>query len=142
VKIKTSRFGDLEIDGGKILFLPEGVLGFPAHKRYILLDDDRQGPFIWLQAVDNPELAFIVIDPLALDESFDVRLYPKDLSELKADGMRDVSFLVIVTVRREEPPCIILNMQGPLAINHKKLVGKQLVLSSHDVPVLLVPQAS
>lgn len=141
MKIKTSRFGELDIDSGKVIFLPEGVLGFPTFKRFILLETTKQGPFAWLQAVDNPDLAFIVMDPYMLDEDFEAPLYPKDMTDLKANQRQDVTFLLIVQVRRDDPPCVIANMQGPLAINHTAFIGKQLVLHAKEVPVLSSPAA-
>jgi flagellar assembly factor FliW len=141
VKIKTSRFGELEIESGKIIFIPEGVLGFPAFKRFILLETMKEGPFAWLQAVDNPDLAFIVMDPYMLDEDFEAPLYPKDLTDLKAGHRQDVTFLLIVSVNREGEPCVIANLQGPLAINHNSFIGKQLVLHAKEVPVLRTPAA-
>ena len=134
MKIKTSRFGELDIDSGKIIYMPEGILGFPAYKRYIILETECQGPFVWLQAVDKPELAFIVIDPLVLDENFDAPVYPKDLSVLNAGSKKDISFLLIVTVRRDDvPPSIMANLQGPLAINMNAFIGRQLVLHPSEI---------
>lgn len=140
MKIKTSRFGEIDIDSGKIIFIPEGILGFPACKRYIILETTKDGPFVWLQAVDDPALAFIVMDPHLIDDNFDVPIYPKEMSALKAESKDDITFLLIVSVRREDPPCIMANLQGPLAVNHKYFIGKQLVLYPSEIPVLPVPQ--
>ncbi len=136
MKIKTTRFGELDIDGGKIIFMPEGILGFSHAKRFILLETRKQGPFVWLQAVDDPGLAFIVLDPLAIDEDFDVPVGPRDFSFLRAEDKRDISFLLIVTIQREDPPFIKANLQGPIAINRETMIGKQLVFQLSEAPRL------
>ena len=136
MKINTSRFGELDIDGGKIIFMPEGILGFPHAKRYALLDTRKRGPFVWLQAVDDPGLAFIVMDPLSLDEGYRVPICHRDLSFLKAENKKDISFLLIVSIRRDELPYVQANLQGPIAINRETFIGKQLVFQLSEVPQL------
>ena len=62
VCFETSRFGKLEIAEDKIIKFPAGLLGFPHVKRYALLDYEET-PVKWLQAIDDPHVAFIVMDP-------------------------------------------------------------------------------
>ena len=138
MKINTTRFGELDIDGGKVIFMPEGILGFPRAKRYVLLETRKRGPFVWLQAVDDPDLAFIVLDPLAIDEGYDVPVYPRDMSSLKAGYKKDISFLLIVSIRKEGQPSIEVNLQGPVAINRETFIGKQLVFQLSEVPQLSI----
>ena len=43
--------------------LPMGLLGFERVKDYLLIANPGEEPFEWLQAKNNPALAFVVIDP-------------------------------------------------------------------------------
>ena len=38
MKINTLRFGTIEIDKSEIIIVPEGIIGVPDIKRYVILD--------------------------------------------------------------------------------------------------------
>ena len=61
--VNTTRFGQVEIDDDRVLEFPKGLLGFARHQRYALIQPTGESYFFWLQAIDAPELAFVVTDP-------------------------------------------------------------------------------
>ena len=128
MKFATTRFGEIEVDEAKILHLPEGIIGFPDFTRAVLLDHQPNSPFRWLQAVDRPELAFVVIDPLAL-----VPDYPLDkLRDIIAqDNGRpeDIAAAAITTVPQPPAP-ITVNLTAPIVFDLEKKSGAQIIL--HD----------
>ena len=63
MNIQTSRFGTLEVNAERLLSFPKGILGFPNNSKYALIQTGENSGFYWLQAVDRPELAFVVCDP-------------------------------------------------------------------------------
>src|SRR6185295_7181281 len=71
IRFRTARFGEIEFAEDVIITFPDGVLGFPGDRRYLLLEHDAEGsPFKWLQSLDNPDLAFIVVDPAIVDTNY------------------------------------------------------------------------
>ena len=50
MEVPTKRFGTINVDEHKILRFPEGLIGFPEYRRYIVLDLDKQVSQ-WLQCV-------------------------------------------------------------------------------------------
>ena len=48
----------------KIINMPDGIPGFRQQKRYVLLEKKETSPFYLFQCVDDPNLAFVVMDPL------------------------------------------------------------------------------
>ena len=60
--IETSRFGELEVDDQRLIEFADGILGFPGHTRFALVQTGQDSGFYWLQAVDCAELAFVVTD--------------------------------------------------------------------------------
>jgi flagellar assembly factor FliW len=127
VKFPTSRFGEIEVDDAKILHLPDGIIGFPDFKRAALLDHQPDSPFRWLQGVDHPEIAFVVIDPLAL-----VPDYPLDtLKQIIAkDDKRpeEIAVAAITTVPKPPQP-ITVNLSAPIVIDPQKKSGAQVILN-------------
>ena len=132
MKVTTTRFGELDIEDAKIIAMPDGMLGFRG-KRYILLDPDKGAPFSWLQSVDNPGLAFVVIDPLRFFPDYRVKLTAEEYQKLHLDEGDDVVFLNVVTMARE-PENITVNLQGPVAVNPERMTARQIVLEGNYVP--------
>ena len=55
----TTRFGDQEAPVDMIVEFPDGLLGFPDCRRFIIVQNPSGGPFQWLQSIDEPGLAFV-----------------------------------------------------------------------------------
>jgi flagellar assembly factor FliW len=62
MELETKPFGKIEIKERQKIKFPKGILGFEHITEYALLNA-KQWPFYWLQAIDVPDLAFILIDP-------------------------------------------------------------------------------
>jgi len=62
--VNSLRFGQLEVPENKIVTMVKPVLGFENLKKYFLLEVDEIRPFLWLQSVEEPTVAFLVVNPL------------------------------------------------------------------------------
>ncbi|RJQ45412.1 MAG: flagellar assembly protein FliW [Nitrospiraceae bacterium] len=125
IKINTSRFGILEADEKKIIDFSDGLIGIPDLKRFILIDH-KDTPLKWLQAVDDPDIAFIVAPPdlLAAEYSIDIDKPVKKHLQID-DNDENTVILVIVRVSGDD---VIANFHGPLIINAANRKGVQIVL--------------
>lgn len=124
--VETSRFGQVEVEEDRVITFGRGLLGFPRHQRYVLIQPSDEGCFFWLQAVDAPELAFVVTDPSLFVADYQVPLKSEQLQELGLAGVGDAQVLVIVNKRGT---VLTGNLQGPLVIHMTHRTGEQLVLS-------------
>lgn len=124
--IETTRFGRVEVDGDKLITFGEGILGFPGLKRYGLIQTSPDPVFFWLQSTENPTLAFVVCDPLAFVEGYNVPIKADDVKALKLRGLSDCQVFVIVN---KVDGHLTANLQGPLVVGAESLLAKQLVLS-------------
>ncbi len=125
--VKTSRFGEQEVDESKIISMPEGMLGFPKEKRFVLLTPPKLGPFLWLQAVDNPDLAFVVVDAKENVPDFKFDLTLEEFTSLEFGEDSELIVLLVVTMA-QDPSEITVNLQGPIALNPERLLARQIVL--------------
>lgn len=129
----STRFGTFELNEASVLTFPTGLLGFPAQRRYVLLDHDTDAPFKWLQSLEDPSLAFVVIDPALFHPVYRVE-YPREaLEEVRAEAGDDLSLAVILTIPSDDPGRVTANLRGPLLMNARTRLCKQLVLSE-DFP--------
>jgi flagellar assembly factor FliW len=127
LKLETLTFGTLEFDEKSIIHLPEGMLGFPKQKKYILVEEPEIQPFKWLQSLEDQYIAFPVVDPHLLFKGYLCALTLDDLRALEIEGEKDV-FTLAVAVIAENPNDSSINLRAPLLINHHKMVGKQVIL--------------
>ena len=126
MKIDTARFDTLEIDESKIITMPEGMLGF-AEKRFFILTPPNLGPFCWLQSVDNPDLAFVVVDTKNCVADYTLRLTAEEFEKLQLAENGETIFLAVVTMA-SDPFAITVNLQGPIVLNPERMLAKQIVL--------------
>ncbi len=123
--VETTRFGQIEVDEQKLIVFPRGLLGFPFQKQYALVQTGTDSAFYWLQAVDRPELAFVVTDPRLFVQDYKVPAKGEDLKQLSLAEAGQAQIFVIVN---KVEGLLTGNLQGPLVINAETRVGKQLVL--------------
>jgi len=131
MKFKTSRFGEIEIAEEEILEFPEGLLGFNAFRRYVILNTNEGSPFRWLQSVDDGSLAFIIIEPINFMFSYDLEISDDDAHFLGLTNPEEVILFAIVTIP-ENPQDMTANLQGPLVINGKTRKGRQVISNNPD----------
>ncbi|MBI5575327.1 MAG: flagellar assembly protein FliW [Deltaproteobacteria bacterium] len=124
VAFRTTRFGRLEVGEDRIIRFPAGILGFPRLDRYVLLDY-KDTPLKWLQAVDDPEVAFIVTDPKSVAAEGTINLGGDVARFLRIEREDDLAVLLILRVDGGK---VIANVNGPLAINSSRMLGVQAIL--------------
>ncbi|RDB35519.1 flagellar assembly protein FliW [Spirobacillus cienkowskii] len=127
MKVNTSRFGEVEINEGDIISLPEGLIGFPELNQFILLDHDTDSPFKWLQSTNEATMAFIVISPLSFRPDYMVEVTEEEVAALKLTNPNEAVISVIVTIPMD-PKKMSANLKAPLVFNLSNRLGKQLVL--------------
>lgn len=129
MKCVSSRFGTFDVKDETVLRFPSGLLGFPDEHRYVILDHDTDAPFKWLQSMDEPGLAFVIIDPALFHSSYRVEFTREALQEVEGGETEEMTLAVILTIPSDDPGRITANLRGPLLMNPRTKLCKQLVLS-------------
>lgn len=133
MKIPTCRFGTIEIAEDQVIYVPAGLIGFPGQKRYALLEHKKGSPFVWFQALDEEDLAFLLLDPLLCKPDYEFLISPEDRKALELpDSCEGMQTLVIVNITSADPLEITANLLGPVVMNVKKKLARQIVL--HQSP--------
>jgi len=126
--VETQKFGSINVRSDQIIYLEPGLLGFTQYHRYLLIEHKREAPFLWLQCLDKPDLAFVVIDPRFLLSDYQPGPLPQVMRELEVERSEDLKMLVILTIPPGKPQEMTANLMGPVVINLKTRQGRQLVL--------------
>ncbi|MFG0256681.1 MAG: flagellar assembly protein FliW [Phycisphaerales bacterium JB043] len=126
MEVRTTRFGTIEIPEDRVITFPKGLLGFSAYTRYCLLEPTDDAAFFWLQAIDEPTLAFVVTDPSCFVPEYSVPIRQDQMEDLGLSTLEDAQVFVIVN---KVDDALTGNLQGPLVVNTLERSGEQLVLA-------------
>jgi len=128
MKVKTTRFGTIDVNEDQVLTLTEGMLGFSDCGRFVMMDDEIGDPFMWMQSTEIPSLAFVVIDPAVILPSYHFSVKKEQIKGLDTADINDLQVYVIVTMASNILD-VTVNLQGPLVMSKKKRIGTQIVLN-------------
>ncbi len=128
ITVATSRFGEISVRADKIITMTSPFLGFPESKRFILRPHSAESPFMWLQSLENPKLAFVVIQAAPLVPHYRPAIAKHILQELEISQNQQPEILLILTVPSGRPEKMTANLLAPLAINAQRRLAKQVLL--------------
>lgn len=143
MNVSSTRFGLVDISAEALLTFPSGLLGFPEWTRYVMLDHDTDAPFKWLHCAEEASLAFVIIDPALFNENYQVTISPEAMFDVQGSETDEVTLAVILTIPSDDPSAVTANLRGPLLMNPRTRLCKQLVLSEEyptRYPVFSVPR--
>jgi flagellar assembly factor FliW len=122
-----------DLDIANQLELPQGLIGFANYKRAELLYMPDHLPFLWMK-LHGPvdDLHFIVIEPGGIVTGYEPEIFDNDAEMLDLRDPAEAMILNIVTLRRQNPVEATANLIGPLVVNRRTRVGRQLVISNYS----------
>jgi len=123
------RFGEFTFAEEEVLTFPWGLPGFPNHSRWIALNLDSQMNFVWLQSLDDLNVAIPTIDPWMIFENYDPKLPPYAFAtlEIREAGEFAVLCVVVATTNAEE---MTINLMAPIVVNLRNRKGRQIMLEN------------
>jgi flagellar assembly factor FliW len=129
MKVETKAFGSIEVDERQKIHFPSGILGFEDLKDYALMDAP-QAPFYWLQSLEMPEIAFVLIDPRIFRPDYRLEVDPAELEEIGLDDgsaeRGEILVFAIITIP-EDASQMTANLQGPIIISKDEKIGRQAI---------------
>ncbi len=128
IEIESVKLGPLVVESDLLLTFPEGIPGFPEIKRYALIPHAENSPFSWLQAFTDPELAFLITDPLIFIPEYQPKLPKEEIKALKPENLDALIVLAMVSIPPQNPNQATANLMAPVCINQKNRLGKQVIL--------------
>jgi flagellar assembly factor FliW len=134
VKIKTTRFGELEVDKKDIIEFTEGLLGFENQKKFFIVDPGDQTLILWLQSTDDAATAFPIIEPKIFQPNYMVKLLPVELNSLALENLQNASVYTVLTIPQNVTE-MSANLKAPVIINNKTKMARQIVLQDSKLEV-------
>lgn len=135
--VKTKQGKTVKVDDANIFSFPEGLFGFELYHNYAVYDSEYS-PFMWMQSLDDQNLAFLIIDPFLIADDYELDVDDKSLAKIGIKSPADVFVMSIVTIPQDKSP-VTANLQGPIVINKNTKQCLQVILNSskwttkHDI---------
>ncbi len=126
IEIQSTRFGTLVVDDERVINFPNGLLGFPDHKRFALIQTGEENYFFWLQSADEPNLAFVVTDPTIFFKDYVVPVREETWSDLQ---LADEAALQCFVICNKVGDWLTGNLLGPILVNAQNRLAQQVVLT-------------
>lgn len=130
-----TRTVEIPVSNGNIFRFPDGVPAFEDYKEFVLYCNTEMQPFFFMKSIGvAPEISFVCIDPFLICPDYRIRVGQADLKALDLKRCED-SFAFSFVTLRDNPCDITCNLQGPVVLNLKKGIGRQIISegTSHDV---------
>lgn len=124
--LESTRFGVVDVDENIVLTFPQGMIGFPQHREYVLLKQRDDSVFMWLHSTTDSSLAFPIVLPWAFHWDYEVKLSDEDLASIEVSNASQISILCVVNVGSDVRKGTI-NLFSPVVINNDTRVAKQVI---------------
>lgn len=135
--VKTKYFGEINLSEDKIITMERGMFGFEEYKKYtILYDSEKEGrPNVsWFQSVEEPSLAFPVINPLVVKEDYNPVVEDELLKGLGEITEENIVILLLLTVPQDAIQ-MTANLKAPIIINADTRKGAQVVVENEEYEI-------
>ncbi len=126
-KFKTVRFGELEYQARDVIHLPDGLVGMPQLRNWLLLEMGDDIPMKWLQSLDRSDFGLPVSDAWLFHDNYEFDLPVPSARRLRNEDPANLTVLVITTIH---PGGVLVtgNLMAPLVIDTETRLGLQLTL--------------
>ena len=127
-KIDTLRFGAIEIDEGEIVRFAAGIPAFEDEHEFVIIPYDEESPYVFLQSVATPELAFLMTNPFLFFPDYAFELDDASQEELGIKEQADLELYTLLTLPNGSVPDMTANLMAPVVVGTSTMRGKQIVL--------------
>ncbi len=138
MKVSSRIFGEIEIEDDKILTFESGLIGFEEYKKFAIVYDTEkqtQGGIMWLQSMEDPDLAFPIIDPMLVYDNYNPVVedeWLKPIGDIKNET--DIFVLSILTVPSDLTK-MTANLKAPVIINTETRKACQIIVNNEEYEV-------
>jgi flagellar assembly factor FliW len=139
MEVQNTRFGTLNVNEDEVISLESGLMGFPMSTRYIMFPYSNDSSFFWLQSVDEPEIAFIVINPFDFFNDLVFEVGDDDAAGISLERGEDVEIFTLVTIPDGAPEEMRTNLAGPVVVNVNNRQGCQILVKEFSPRQALIP---
>ena len=131
MELRTKYFGTISCNEDDLLHFPAGFIGFEEETEFFLLPfEGSDGTLLCFQSVKTPALAFVAMNPFALDSDYTPELTDSELKQMGVQYSQELSFYTLCVVK-EPVSSTTVNFRCPVVINENTHTAMQVILESN-----------
>ncbi len=112
--------------------LPAGLIGMPQLRRFQVTALPESWPFVSLRSLGEEEIHFLAVSPQNLLPDYELALGDDDTEALGLTATDDALIYNIVTVHNSERQYVTANLIGPIVVNRRTRLGRQVILANSE----------
>ena len=128
MKLKGTRFGDIEFRKDDVIHFVDGMIGFQNLVQYVVVNTKEGSPYRWLQSVEEPKIAFLLSNPESFVEAYAPTISDHEAKSLGLGAETPHLVLVTTTIPAGNPTQATANLAAPVIINLETRQAKQVIL--------------
>ncbi len=121
--IHSSKIGKIEYQEKDIIYFSNGLFGFEDYKKFLLVKNDGNNIFFYLQSVDDFSLTFILANPRLFLKEYVLDVHESYVKGMEINSIIDFGIITIL----EKSEAITINLMGPILIDIKNQIGAQAI---------------
>jgi flagellar assembly factor FliW len=126
MKTLRTRFGEVTYDPDKVVHFPEGLIGFERLRDFIVMPNKNDDVLLCFQNVEEPHVAFLLINPSLFFPDYQVDVSRKVREKLGIE-LDDPCF-ILTTITFHQDQTVTLNLLAPVIYAPKTDRAIQIVL--------------
>ena len=129
--IYIKDYGFVTYDEKDLFVFRDGLLGYPELQNFLPLsiNDEEDNTLLYLQAIENDNVAFVVINPDVFIEDYALELREEEKKYLGITDETEVCCYLVMVIQ-EDPLENSVNLKCPLVVNTKTRQGMQVILEN------------
>ena len=141
-KVNTLRFGDVEVAEEKVVHFADGIPAFEDEHEFVIVPYDEESPYVFLQSLTTPDLAFLMTVPFIFFPEYEFELDDENQDKLELTRQEDMLIYTLITVNGGKVQDMTANLMAPVVLNTANMQARQIVLdrSSYTTKHRLFPE--
>ena len=141
-KVNTLRFGEVEVAEDKVVHFADGIPAFEDEHEFVIVPYDEESPYVFLQSLTTPDLAFLMTMPFVFFPEYEFELDDENQDKLGLTRQEDMLIYTLLTINGGKVKDMTANLMAPVVVNTANMQARQIVLdrSSYTTKHRLFPE--
>ncbi len=127
-KVNTLRFGEIEVEEEKVVHFEDGIPAFEDEHEFLIIPYDDESPYVFLQSLATPDLAFLMTMPFVFFPEYEFELDDDSQNKLGIKSQEDMLIYTLLTIPGGKVADMTANLMAPVVLNQNTMQARQVVL--------------
>lgn len=133
----TKLFGKIDVKDEKVITFPNGILGFPDLKRFVMMFDEENSSssgLNFLVSLDEPAFMMPVVMALVVKPGYSPK-FNEDIEAVIGELNEDNALMLVTMTIPENITQMTVNLNAPIIVNSDTNKAIQSVVDNEDYEI-------